>query len=181
MHDVSVAMLEKQAACIGIPLVLFPMEKYPGADAYGEAMRAEMEKFRQEGIEWALFGDLWREDVRTRREQKLAGSGIKAAFPLWGMRPDEVLEEFFAAGFRSVVTNADERLGRGAVGRGLREAVSLLPQGADICGENGEYHSFVYGGPNFSGTVPFSVGKITERAYPDGQGRMRRCYYAELV
>lgn len=183
MHNVSVDLLQRQAEQIGIPLRLFPMEKYTDAQAYGEAMARQMEFFCREGIDTALFGDIWLQDVRERRMQKLQNSGISAAFPLWEMRGDEVLREFFDAGFRSVVTNIDgDVLERGAVGRELREIVSLLPKTADICGEKGEYHSFVFDGPIFRSSVTYTLQGVERREFADERTKRPHVYfYANLI
>lgn len=119
----------------------------------------------QHGVEGLIFGDLYLQDVRDYREKIYAQLGLKLHFPMWGQAPAAVMETFWQAGFRAVTVCVDGRvLGRHHCGQPLtRTFVSQLPDGVDTCGENGEFHSFVYDGPGFAAPVMHSIGEIVWR------------------
>ncbi len=124
-----------------------------------------MARFKTEGIETAIFGDIFLEDLRAYREEKLAQSGIRAAFPLWKRNTHELIHEFVDLGFKAIIVCVNERrLNKSFVGRFIdREFIKDYPETADICGENGEYHSFVFDGPIFKQPIAFEVGETEYR------------------
>lgn len=172
MHETGVDLLKKQAASIGIPLVVWEWDPASPVEEYRAAMGRQVAQLREMGIETALFGDLYLEELRAHREKNCAASGMEAAFPLWGMGAEQVMGAFVASGFKGVVTCVDGAvLGEGFLGRAIdEEFLRDLPPGADICGENGEYHSFVFDGPIFQAPVPFCVLERGYREYPDPAG-----------
>ncbi len=168
MHEVPVGLLYRQAECIGVPLTVVSFDVNASLDGYQAAMQKAMDSFRKQEIGTALFGDIYLEGVRQRREKHLSGSGIKARFPLWGMPPREVLRAFIGAGFSAIVTCVDGSvLDKSFVGRLLHDSfLDDLPSGVDVCGENGEYHSFVFDGPIFHRPVEFVTGEVYSVEYP---------------
>ena len=148
------------------------------------AMNRQMERFKDQNIAAALFGDLYLEELRKRREDNCRLQGIRAEMPLLGMDTRELLYEFIKQGFKSIVTCVDGSvLDETFVGRIIDESfIHDLPPNADICGENGEYHSFVFDGPIFSKPVDFEIGRKYYRDYPkdDDISKQNRYWYLEL-
>jgi len=142
---------------------------YPCSNAeYEAAMGAAMESARQAGIEAVAFGDLFLEDVRRYREDRLRGSGITPLFPIWGTPTDVLARDMVAAGLRARLTCVDPRkLPAAFAGRDfdavmLDDLARLHPE-IDPCGERGEFHSFAYDGPMFARSVPIRAGDVVER------------------
>jgi diphthamide synthase (EF-2-diphthine--ammonia ligase) len=120
---------------------------------------------RAEGATAVAFGDLFLEEVRRYREERMAGTGLGVLFPLWGRPTRELAEEMLAAGQKAVLTCVDPRVvPRELAGRAFDTALlDSLPPGTDPCGENGEFHSFAWDGPAFRRPVPVRVGDVVER------------------
>lgn len=177
MHGVRRALLEAQAASLGIPL--HEVSISPGADnrEYESQMDAELSALRSEtpGIEGVVFGDLFLQDIRAYREKNLARAELEAIFPLWRRDTRELASEFTALGFRAVVVCVDSTsLDASFAGRDYDESfVADLPAGVDPCGENGEFHTFVYDGPLFANPVSYIAGEVVLRD--------ERFYYADLL
>lgn len=174
MHGVRRELLERQAAALGLPLEIVTIPpKCANAD-YEARMEAALLKWKERGVKRVAFGDIFLEDLRIYREGNLARVGMEAIFPVWKRPTNELVREFIALGFRAVTVCVDPRvLGESFVGREIDEKfLSELPPGADPCGENGEFHSFVYEGPGFSETVRFTIG---ERVLREG------FYFCDLV
>lgn len=130
-----------------------------------------------------MFGDLHLESIRKKREEKCNRSGIEAAFPLWGKSPESVLSEFIESGFKAIVTCIDTSvLPEEFIGRVIdNDFLSELPPNADICGENGEYHSFVFDGPVFKHPVKFTAKRTYDKTYLNRQtNTFHRYRYLEL-
>ena len=175
MHGVRTSLLERQAESLGLPV-----EKvYIGADAsneeYEARMRDKLVYYRAKGVSSAAFGDLFLEDVRRYREDNLSRVGMKGLFPLWGTDTSELAHSFIDLGFKAVVTCVDSNLLDGAfVGREFDERfLAELPPAVDPCGENGEFHSFVYDGPLFRDDIAHKKGEIVLRD--------RRFYFCDLT
>jgi len=165
MHAVRVALLEKQAAAVGLPLkiVLIPN---PCSNAEYETVMAEsMKEARNAGVDAVAFGDLFLEDVRAYRQERLAGTGIQPLFPLWGIPTDRLCHEMLEAGLRAMVTCVDpRRLSGDFAGREYDAAfLADLPKSVDPCGEHGEFHSFAFDGPMFTHPLKVAVGETVER------------------
>ena len=165
MHGVRVALLEAQAAAIGLPVALVRIPPACPNDVYERVTRAAFAERRERGASCAIFGDLYLEDVRAYRERLLDASGIAAWFPLWGRPTDALAREFIALGFRAVLTCVDPRqLDASFCGREFDAALLAdLPPSADPCGERGEFHTFVYDGPIFSAPVSWTRGAVVDR------------------
>lgn len=167
MHGVRNNLLVKQAESTGIELKeIFLPENAPN-NIYNEIMRSSLEQHKKEGINHSVYGDIFLEDLRQYRESRLAEIKMKGLFPLWGMSADKIMNEFIALGFKAVITSVDgKRLDKSFVGREIDGSLlNDLPRDIDLCGENGEYHSFVYDGPIFREPVPFKRGELFYKPY----------------
>ena len=165
MHGVRVELLQKQAKSIGLPLEIIEIP-YPCSNAeYEKIMGQFVERAKSDNIEYFAFGDLFLEDVRNYREEKLEGSGIKPIFPIWGMPTDKLSREMISSGLRAVITCIDpKQTPKEFVGREFNESfLDSLPKTIDPCGENGEFHSFVFDGPMFKEQIEILVGDIVHR------------------
>lgn len=165
MHAVRVELLRKQAQAVGLPLYLIEIP-YPCSDEqYAAVMEDFMARARGAGVQFMAFGDLYLEDVRRYREERMQGSGITPLFPLWGKPTRALLEEMLAAGVRTCLTCVDPKvLPAGFAGRELTtELLEAMPPGIDPCGENGEFHTFVFAGPMFSAPLDIEMGEVVER------------------
>ena len=165
MHAVRERLVELQAEAVGLPLWKVYIPGRCSNDEYEAAMAATMTRALAVGIGSVAFGDLFLQDVRDCREQKLAGTGIEPLFPLWCRPTDVLAREMVAAGLRAVVTCVDPRaLDRSFVGRTFDGAfLNDLPLRVDPCGEHGEFHTFVWAGPMFSKPIAVAPGEIVER------------------
>jgi uncharacterized protein (TIGR00290 family) len=165
MHAVRRTLVERQAAAAGIPLWTVPLP-WPCSNQQYEALMSETcAKAVAEGIQGIAFGDLFLEDVRAYRIRQLSGTGLEPLFPVWGIPTDVLAHEMIAAGLKAVLTCIDtNKLDRAFAGRYFdEEFLFSLPNGIDPCGENGEFHSFVYAGPMFRSEIPIVLGEQVTR------------------
>ncbi len=165
MHGIRSQVLEAQAEAVGLPLrkILIPA---PCPDeVYRAAIRSAMEEARDQGISWVVFGDLFLRDVREYREAQLAEVRMTAHFPLWGSDSSALAREMIAAGLRALVVCLDPRkTPRNLAGHPFDGTfLATLPPGVDPCGENGEFHTCVHGGPMFARGLSVEVGQTVER------------------
>jgi uncharacterized protein (TIGR00290 family) len=165
MHGVRRSLLLRQAQAIDLPLyevTIPPRCVNPIYEArMEEALRAQI----QQGVHTVAFGDIFLQDLREYRERNLARVEMNAVFPIWKRDTQDLAEEFCAQGFRAVAVCIDsKKLSRDFAGRELNESFFRdLPDDVDPCGENGEFHTFVYDGPIFSHSIPLQRGEIVER------------------
>ncbi len=165
MHGVREELLDMQAKSVGIPLekVLIP---YPCPNVvYEEKMRNVMSLWKERGVTHAIFGDLFLEDIRKYREANLAKLDIKPIFPVWGRDTASLAREMLKLGFRAILTCVDpKKLDVRFAGRQFDESLlEEIPPTVDPCGENGEFHTFVYDGPIFREPIPVEVGESVMR------------------
>lgn len=167
MHGVRVALLAQQAQCIGLPLTQLELPETPDMDEYKRLTAATLAPLQARGIRHAIFGDIYLEDLRHCREQQLARVSMQAVFPLWQRPNADLLREFLDLGFPAVVVCVNEKyLDASFCGRELNaDFLRDLPPGVDSCGENGEYHSFVFEVPYFSAPILFERGDTVRRTY----------------
>lgn len=165
MHGVRVELLRKQAKSIGLPLEIIEIPNPCSNGEYEKIMGRFVECAKRDYIEYFAFGDLFLEDVRNYREEKLSGSGIKPIFPIWNMPTDKLSREMIGSGLRAVITCINpKQTPQEFVGREFNEAfLDSLPGTIDPCGENGEFHSFVFDGPMFKEQIEIRVGDIVHR------------------
>ncbi len=165
MHAVRHALLDLQAEATGLPVHKVRLPWPCSNEAYEALMVAALAAAKAQGIAGIAFGDLFLEDIRRYREEKMAGTGLASIFPLWGRPTAELAKTMVAGGLRAHVTCVDPRqLSRDFVGR-VFDATFLgdLPPGIDPCGENGEFHSFATAGPMFRQPIRVTGGEIVER------------------
>ena len=162
MHAVRRDVLEAQAAAAGIPLRVVPIQSPCPNDVYEERMRVAVEAAVREGFTHAAFGDLFLEDVRRYREDRLAGTGLEPLFPVWGIPTPQLAEQMIDGGLRARLACVDTRvLDASFVGREWdRTLLREFPAGIDPCGEKGKFHTCVYAGPMFTKPLVLDPGEI---------------------
>lgn len=165
MHAVRHELLAAQARAVGLPLVVVRLPSPCSNATYDAAMEQAMTQARAEGVEAIAFGDLFLEEVRRYREERLGLVGMTALFPLWGRPSRALAEEMIVAGLRARLTCVDPRaLPASFVGREFdHRFLSELPAGVDPCGENGEYHSFAWDGPMLARPIGIRTGEVVLR------------------
>jgi uncharacterized protein (TIGR00290 family) len=165
MHAVRRTLVAEQADAAGIPLWTIPIPWPCSNEEYESRMREAMAKAVADGFTHVAFGDLFLEDVRRYREERLAPTGLTPIFPLWGIPTDRLAADMIAGGLRAVLTCVDpRRLDAQFAGRQFDSSLlAELPPGVDPCGERGEFHSFAYGGPMFSRPIAVASGEVVER------------------
>jgi len=165
MHGVRRTLLKRQAASVGIPLVEIVIPPTCVNEVYEERMARAFDAVPLREVDGIAFGDLFLEDVRAYREERLARIGKQALFPLWARDTAELAREFVAAGFEGVVACVDpRRLDPSFAGRAYDASfIGDLPDDVDRGGENGEFHTFVHAGPGFAKPIAFEVGEVVER------------------
>ncbi|MFZ0699729.1 MAG: diphthine--ammonia ligase [Thermoplasmata archaeon] len=165
MHGVRQELLARQTEAAGLPL--YPVSiPFPCPNAiYEERMRQMIARLRADGVSRIVFGDLYLEEIRSYREDRLRGSGIRPVFPLWGRATRDLAHEMIASGMRATIVAVDPRkLSGGFAGRSFDEdLLRELPAGIDPCGENGEFHTFVTDGPMFRHPIAVRAGAVVER------------------
>lgn len=165
MHAVRRSLVEAQAERLGLPLWAVDLP-WPCSNAeYEERMGAVCRRAVDQGISAIAFGDLFLEDIRAYRERQLANTGLEPLFPVWGIPTRQLALDMIAAGVRAKITCVDpSKLDGSYAGREFdRALVDSLPEGVDPCGENGEFHTFVYGAPVFARPLDVAGGPILER------------------
>jgi uncharacterized protein (TIGR00290 family) len=175
MHGVRRALLEQQADSLGFPLEIVSISKNSSNEEYEVNMRRVLSKYLADGVLSVVIGDVFLEDVRQYRERNLAKIGMKGIFPLWKRDTRRLVHTFIDLGFEAIITCVDSKsLDKRFAGRHIdAQFLSDLPSTVDPCGENGEYHSFVYDGPIFRNKVEYTVGEVVLRD--------DRFYYCDLV
>lgn len=165
MHAVRESLLEEQAASAGLPLVKVPIPWPCPNDQYEQAMGHAMAQARAEGVTHMVFGDLFLEDIRKYRVEKLSACGMTPLFPIWRLDTAGLAREMVAAGLRAYLTCVDpKQLDPRFVGRVFdARLLAELPAGVDPCGEKGEFHTYAFAGPMFRAPISASVGEVVER------------------
>ncbi len=161
MHGIRRELLQQQVNALDYAIEEIAIPQNCTNDVYERQMRQALEKYYARGIRTAAFGDLFLQDIRTYREERMARIGMKCLFPLWEKSTALLAERFIDLGFRAIVACVDtEALNRDFSGREYdRDFLGDLPAGVDPCGENGEFHTFVYDGPIFSSPIRVRRGK----------------------
>jgi uncharacterized protein (TIGR00290 family) len=165
MHGVRRELLTSQADAAGIPLVEVRIPPACVNDVYEARMAHAFASSPLANVQAVAFGDLFLEDVRAYREQRLAATGRRGLFPLWGRDTSVLAREFIAAGFQATIVCLDpQTLDASFAGRAYDEQLLAdLPASVDPCGENGEFHTFVHAGPIFTKSIACETGEIVER------------------
>jgi len=175
MHGVRVSLLEQQAQALSLPLVKVRIPQGASNEQYDSAMREVLTRAQADGVTAVAFGDVFLEDIRHYREERLSQVGVKAVFPIWKRDTRELADSFIKTGFRAILVCVDSKFLDGSfVGRTFDGSLLAdLPRNVDPCGENGEFHTFVYAGPIFSRSIPVRRGEIVLRE--------NRFWYCDLL
>jgi uncharacterized protein (TIGR00290 family) len=175
MHGVRRTMLERQARSLGFPLEKVWIPKEASNQEYEANMARALDRYAHDGVSSVVFGDIFLEDLREYREKNLAQLGMKGVFPLWKRDTRELARSLPFLGFKAVTTCVDSQaLDRRFVGQVIDERfLSELPETVDPCGENGEYHSFVFEGPILRERISYGLGEIVLRE--------NRFWYCDLI
>ncbi|MFZ0295764.1 MAG: ATP-binding protein [Candidatus Sulfotelmatobacter sp.] len=165
MHGVRRELVEAQATAAGLPLWRVPLPWPCSNQEYETAMSAACVKAIAAGVQAVAFGDLFLEDVRQYREDRMRGTGLIPVFPLWKLETRQLMNEMCAGGLRSRIVCLDpQKLPASFAGRDLDSLlVDEFPAGVDPCGEKGEFHTFVYDGPMFAHAIPVQNGQVVTR------------------
>jgi len=172
MHGVRETLLNQQAKSIGLPLKKILLSEMPSMNEYNTRMRIMLEEFEADGITHSIFGDIFLEDLKQYRDKKLAEIGMEGVYPLWKKDTKKIMHQFIYLGFKSIVICINTKyLGDAFLGRELDyQFIKDLPENVDVCGENGEYHTFVYDGPIFSSPILFEKGEKVFKNYSKEKG-----------
>lgn len=165
MHGVRSVLLQQQAQSLGLPLERILITRNASIEEYESKMEITLTKFQQEGVSSVVFGDIFLEDIRKYREEKLSRIGMTGLFPLWKRESADLAQAFIALGFKAIVTCVDPKvLDKTFIGRLIDERfLAELPPNVDPNGENGEFHSFVFEGPIFKERIPYTIGEVVLR------------------
>lgn len=165
MHGVRLELLDKQALSIGLPLQKMFVSQRSSNEEYLQRLTERLLAYRAQGVTSFAFGDIFLEDLKRWREENLAKLGLRGDFPIWKRDSGELIREFIALGFGSVICCVnDAYLDKRWLGRNIdADFVNGLPAHVDPCGENGEFHTFANAGPMFCSEIPVAVGEIVER------------------
>ena len=175
MHGVRRVLLEQQAESLGLPLEKIYITKNTCNDVYEAKTRDKLMAYHSQGVLSVVFGDIFLEDLRKYREENLSKVGMKGIFPIWKWDTTELSDTFIDLGFKAIITCVDSNvLDKRFIGRIYdKQFLRELPSSIDPCGENGEFHSFVFDGPIFRKRIAFKMGDIVFRD--------NRFYFCDLI
>ena len=178
MHGLHENLLDAQAESIGIPLekIMFPADVT--RDLYNQKMKDKTFELKSLGLNHAVFGDIFLEDLKNYRDSKLKEVGIAGVYPLWKQDTKKLLREFLALGFKTITVCVNAKLlGEEFVGRIIDEDfINELPDNVDVCGENGEFHTFCFAGPIFKKPIEFEIGEKIRRSYTLNKDNSQNCH-----
>lgn len=182
MHGVQEYLLDQQAESIGLLLRKIYLKEDSSLDTYNSVISKEMLYAKSIGVEASIFGDIFLEDLRDYREKQLATVGLKGIFPIWKRNTLELVNDFIDSGFKAVIVSANARLlDKSFCGRLIdHDFINDLPEGVDPCGENGEFHSFVFDGPIFSEPIDIQIGETIKKKYNVAEGIDSEFWYTDL-
>jgi len=184
MHGVRRELITRQEFSLGIKGRKIYLPTDYTYETYNKYMRHECDLMKQRGIDYAVFGDIFLEDLKKYREEKLAEAGLTGVFPLWKKPSKEIYNEFIGLGYKAMIVCVNNnKLGKEFLGKTLdKELLDKFPGDVDCCGENGEFHTFAYDGPIFRQSIQFSIGETVYKTYesPDKKGDMG-FYFLDIV
>jgi uncharacterized protein (TIGR00290 family) len=165
MHGTRSELMRQQADATGLPVLEVGLPWPCSNEDYASRMIVTCEAMKAEGVTHVVYGDLFLEDIRAYRDEKMAQAGLTAVYPLWKRDTQQLARDMIASGLRTVVVCVDpKKLDPNFAGRWFDEQfLDDLPNGIDPCGENGEFHTFVVDGPMFSAAIKVEVGETVER------------------
>lgn len=187
MHGVREELLDQQAENIGINLIKLRLAETLSMEEYQEKMAETMLPLVNSGIKYSIFGDIFLEDLRKHREDRLQQIGMKGIFPLWKRPSLALLYEFWDLGFKTIVVAVNgSNLDKSYCGRILDlDFVKDLPKTVDPCGENGEFHTFVFDAPYFKNSIKFDIGETVDKTYnfknSDGDDLSSTYFFTDLI
>jgi uncharacterized protein (TIGR00290 family) len=186
MHGVRETLLNLQTERIGIPLEKVWLPDVASMEVYEQTISEKMLELKDRQITHAIFGDIFLEGLKKWREDQLAKLGFTGVFPLWIKNSQRLVNEFIDLGFKTIVVSVDTKyLDESFVGQVIdHEFLKRLPSYVDPCGENGEFHTFVFDGPIFKSPVPFTVGEKLYKEYPSHNGKpgeQNGFWYCDLI
>ena len=167
MHGLRIELLTAQTEALNIKSSLIELPEMPTMDTYEDIMLKAVTALKDDNFTHSAFGDIYLEDLKVYRENQLATQNIKTVFPLWKRDTKQLITEFLALGFKTIVVCANSKyFDQDFVGTIIDENfIDNLPEGVDPCGENGEFHTFCYDGPIFKKPIPFTIGEKVYREY----------------
>lgn len=181
MHGIREELLDMQAARMKLPLLKVKLPASPDDNLYKQAMQETLTGLKEQRVTVAAYGDIFLEDLRKYREEQLSQIGMRAIFPLWKKDSKELVRMIEQAGIEAIVVCVNEKyLGKEFLRRKINsEFLDSLPANVDPCGENGEFHTFVYNAPFFSEPIPITTGAIVHKKYeaPGGDGKWDTGFY----
>jgi uncharacterized protein (TIGR00290 family) len=165
MHGVRDSVLDRQIEELGLPVIKVPLPSPCPNDVYEARMAEATARIKSQGVRHVIFGDLFLEDIRAYRDQKLSAAGMEAIYPLWQRDTRILADEMIASGLVAHIVCLDpRRIDRTFAGRCFnRDLLRELPPDVDPCGENGEFHTVVSAGPMFKAAIPVTIGETVER------------------
>lgn len=171
MHGIRTTLLEQQAQALQLPLIQVLVPENPSMAEYESLMGVAFNQLKETGVTAAIFGDIFLADLRAYREQQMQQLGLEAVFPLWQIPTITLIQQFVQLQFKAVLVCLDAKHFPETYAGCEIDANFLknLPAGVDPCGENGEYHTFVYDGPIFTNPILFTFGEIIRRTYQPPQ------------
>lgn len=180
MHGVRRELLQLQAQYIGLPLHSAELPEQPSMSDYEREMEQKVSALKDQNFEAAIFGDIFLEDLKQYREEQLAKLGLPCIFPLWKRDTRELMQEFLDLSFKAIIVCVNSNhLDESFCGRIIDQSfVDDLPDNVDVCGENGEYHSFVFDGPTFKHPIAFEKGEKVFRQYAAPKDEKDQCFSA---
>jgi uncharacterized protein (TIGR00290 family) len=184
MHGVRVELAEMQARAIGLPLDKVFVPSNSSNDVYQQRMSECLLAHKARGVTSIAFGDIFLEDLKQWREDNLAQIGLRGVFPIWKNEPRALMQEFIELGFKSMICCvSDAYLDETSLGRTIDWSfLDALPGNVDLCGENGEFHSFVYDGPIFKEPLKITVGESVYRPVEPAQpGFAKGFWFCDLL
>ena len=178
MHGVRKELLLEQAQKTGLPIEVSELSTEASMEEYNLKMKETTDSFIADGFSHSVFGDIFLEDLKKYREDQLKNVGLTAVFPLWKKDTSKLIAEFIDLGFKAIVVCTNSRyLDDSFCGRIIdRDFVKELPENVDPCGENGEFHTFVFDGPIFESPVEFEIGEKVKRSYKPAEKEDDNCF-----
>lgn len=178
MHGLRETLLDRQAEALGFPLEKILLHGAISMTEYSEVLGAAAQKAVDEGSTHSIFGDIFLEDLKAYRDEQLAKVGLKGVYPLWKKDTKQLITEFIELGFKAITVCVNgKHLDKSFAGRIIdHQFIADLPPAVDPCGENGEFHTFVFDGPIFSKPILFEVGEIVKRSYKPKGDQEDNCF-----
>ncbi|WKV10536.1 diphthine--ammonia ligase [Marivirga harenae] len=189
MHGIKKELIEAQAKSLNLPLKISHLPSDKSNKSYDQVMSEYAEYCKTKGIDTIAFGDIFLEDLRQYREERMAETGMKCVFPLWGKGTKAVIEEFLDLGYQTKICAGDaSKLNKSLIGQTINhQLIQNLGENVDPCGENGEFHTFVYNGPLFQNSIELQLLSIHSHFYvykieDDGKTKEMRTefYFADF-